>query len=133
MATGAVTALVFGRLLDKIGFKSVFIAFFLSALFAPLVFLGNSLFALVGMILWGIGVGAQDSLLKSILVPVVSITKRSTAFGVFDTGFGIFWFLGSATMGFLYDKSVPALIVFSVLLQLLALPVFLYGKSKIIH
>jgi MFS family permease len=129
MATGAIAALVFGRLLDKIGIASVFVAFFLSAMFAPFVFLGNSLFSLLGMVLWGIGVGAQDSLLKSILIPVIPSDKRSTAFGVFDTAFGIFWFLGSAAMGFLYDRSIPALVAFSVALQLLALPIFALTKD----
>jgi MFS family permease len=83
------------------------------------------------MILWGVGLGAQDSLLKAILSGIVAKEKRSTAFGVFDTGFGIAWFLGSALMGFLYDKSIPALITFSVVLQLTALPVFLFAKRSI--
>jgi MFS family permease len=79
------------------------------------------------MILWGIGMGAQDSLLKAVLSDVVPAEKRSTAFGVFDTGFGIAWFVGSATMGWLYEKSIPALIVFSVLLQLVAVPVLFFA------
>jgi len=32
--------------------------------------------------------GAQDSLLKAVLTSRVLLAKRSTAFGVFDTGFG---------------------------------------------
>ena len=46
--------------------------------------------------------GAQDSLLKAVLVDVIPSEKRSTAFGVFDTGFGIAWFAGSAIMGWAY-------------------------------
>ncbi len=133
MATGAISALVFGWLLDKIGYISVYVVFFLSALFAPFVFLGNSFIVLIGMILWGVGVGAQDSILKAVITPVIPADNRSTAFGFFDTGFGIFWFLGSATMGFLYDKSIIALIIFSVVLQLLALPTFVYAKKQIRH
>jgi MFS family permease len=130
MASGAITALAFGRLLDKIGFAAILIAFFLSAFFAPLVFLGGFASALIGMILWGIGLGAQDSLLKAIVSRVAPQERRSTAFGVFDTGFGIAWFLGSAMMGFLYDRSLPLLIAFSVVLQLAALPVFIIAKSR---
>ena len=73
--------------------------------------------------------GAQDSLLKALLADVVSVAKRSTAFGLFDTGYGIAWFLGSATMGFLYDTSITSLILLSVVLQLVALPVFFWGRS----
>ena len=131
MASGAIAALVFGRLLDHVGFSMVLLAFFLSALFAPLVFLGQFFFALLGMVLWGIGLGAQDSLIKALLSRIIEANKRSTAFGVFDTGFGIAWFLGSAAMGLLYDRSIPALIVFSVVLQLAALPVlFLANKHE---
>ncbi|HLK56930.1 MAG TPA: MFS transporter [Chthonomonadaceae bacterium] len=125
MAWGAVASLIFGRLFDRMGRSAVLVAFFLSALFAPLVFLGGLVLALIGMMLWGIGMGVQDSLLKAILTAVVPKEKRSTAFGLFDTGFGIAWFLGSAAMGLLYDRSIPGLIAFSVILQLAALPVLM--------
>ena len=130
MGIGAIASLVFGRLLDRIGFPILIVAFVLSALFAPFVFLGGASLALIGMMLWGLGMGAQDSLLKAVLTKVVSAAKRSTAFGLFDTGFGVAWFLGSAAMGFLYDKSISAVIVFSVVLQLIALPIFFWGRVE---
>ncbi len=129
MGVGAIGSLVFGRLLDRIGFSVLILVFFLSALFPPFVFLGSAGFAFFGMVLWGIGMGAQDSLLKAVLTKVVSAGKRSTAFGLFDTAFGIAWFLGSATLGFLYDKSIASLITVSVVLQLFALPVFLWARK----
>lgn len=131
MVTGAVAALVFGRLLDKFGLPVVLFAFFLGAFFAPCVFLGKFPVALAGMILWGIGMGAQDSLLKATLSQVIPREKRSTAFGIFDTAFGIAWFVGSAMMGLLYDKSVLAVVIFSVILQLAALPFFFAAHHKI--
>src|SRR6266852_4365691 len=130
MGVGAIAALVFGRLLDRIGLPILLLAFFLSAFFAPFVFLGGAGVALIGMTLWGLGMGAQDSLLKAVLTSVVSAAKRSTAFGVFDTGFGIAWFLGSALLGFLYDHSIVSVIVVSVGLQLLALPLFLWANTS---
>ena len=108
----------------------VLLAFFLSALFAPLVFFGQFGLSLLGMVLWGIGLGAQDSLLKALLSRIIEANKRSTAFGVFDTGFGIAWFLGSATMGLLYNRSIAALVAFSVVAQLAALPVLLLAKKQ---
>jgi len=130
MAVGGISSLIFGRLLDKIGPKVMLIAFFLGAFFAPFVFLGKFVLSTIGMILWGIGLGAQESLLKAMLANVISRDKRSTAFGVFDTGFGIAWFLGSAIMGILYVKSIAALIIFSVVLQIAALPIFIIAINK---
>lgn len=130
MAAGALAALVFGRLLDRVGFSIVLLTFFLSALFAPLVFFGQFGLALLGMVLWGIGLGAQDTLFKALLSPIIESSKRATAFGVFDTGFGIAWFLGSAAMGLLYDRSILALVIFSVVAQLAALPVLLVARRS---
>jgi len=130
MATAAVTAVLFGRLLDRIGYSAAVVAFALSAFFAPFVFLGGLDLALAGMILWGIGTGAQDSLLKAVLSDIIPAERRSTAFGLFDTGFGTFYLLGNTVMGFLYDVSIPALIAFSIILQLAALPVFVLAKKR---
>jgi predicted MFS family arabinose efflux permease len=56
--------------------------------------------------------------------------KRSTAFGVFDNGFGVAWFVGSALMGLLYDRSIRALVVFSMALQIVALPVLAFARTQ---
>jgi predicted MFS family arabinose efflux permease len=44
--------------------------------------------------------------------------------------FGVFWFVGSALMGLLYDHSLLALVVFSVVVQLLAVPLFWIAKQQ---
>ena len=130
MATGAVAALVFGRLLDRAGFGSAYGAFFLSAFSAPFVFGGGFGLALAGMILWGIGIGAQDSLLKAILADVVPAGRRATGFGLFDAVFGGAWFVGSAAMGVLYDRSLEAVVILSVCLQLAALPALFLARKR---
>lgn len=130
MAMGALASLIIGRLLDKIGLPKLLLAFFLPAFSAPLVFMGGSALALTGMMLWGVGLGAQDSSLKAVLSAVIPPEKRSTGFGLFDTGFGIAWFAGSITMGLLYERSLPALVLFSVLFQLAAMPLLLYAKRS---
>ena len=66
---------------------------------------------------------AQGSLFQAVLTGVIPPQKRSMAFGLFDTGYGIAWFVGSAIMGLLYDKSVMAVALFSMILQLAAIPV----------
>src|SRR2546421_11026347 len=130
MGAAALSNFLFGRLFDRTGFPIVFIAFLIGAAFAPMVFLGQFWLALVGMAVWGVGMGAQNSLLKAVLTGVMTVSKRSTGFGLFYTGYGVAWFLGSATMGLLYDRSIIALIVVSMLLQLCALPMFIWARSE---
>jgi len=63
--------------------------------------------------------------MRAAVAGMVPMERRSTAYGIFNAGFGLFWFLGSALMGILYDVSVPSLIIFSVVMQLASLPFFL--------
>jgi len=130
MASGALTSIPLGRLFDRFGANISLFAFLISAAAAPLVLLGTFSFALVGMIFWGIGMSAQGALFQAMLTHVIPPQKRSTAFGLFDTGFGIAWFLGSATIGLLYDKSVVAVALFSMILQLAAIPVIFIANRQ---
>jgi MFS family permease len=125
MGADALSALVFGRLYDRMGFRTLVLATLLSALCAPLVFMGDFSGALLGMVLWGIGMGAQESIMRAAVTGMVAQQRRGTAYGVFNTGYGLAWFLGSALMGVLYDLSLPALIVFSVGAQALSLPLLI--------
>jgi len=49
---------------------------------------------------------------------------------LFDTGYGVACFLGSGVMGLLYDKSILAIALFSVILQLEALPILFIANKK---
>ena len=129
MASSALASIPLGRLFDRFGPNISLFAFLISAAAAPFVFLGTSVPALIGMVFWGIGMSAQGSLFQAMLTGVIPPQKRSTAFGLFDTGYGIAWFVGSAVMGLLYDRSVLAVALFSVILQLTALPVFFIANK----
>lgn len=129
MGIDALAALLFGRLFDRKGISILVFVTFLSSLFAPLVFLGGFELAILGMVLWGIGMGAQESIMRAAIAGMVPPDRRGTAYGVFNTGYGIFWFLGSALMGVLYDKSLVALVVFSVVVQLAAIPLLLMVRK----
>ena len=108
--------------LDRFGLATLIVAVLCSALFAPLVFLGGFYPALGGMALWGIGMGAQESILRATIAGMVPRDCRGVAYGVFNSSYGLAWFAGSAAMGILYDVSLPTLIGFSVLIQLGAIP-----------
>ena len=128
MGVDAVAALQFGRMFDRIGVSSLAIAVFISCFFAPLVFLGNANLALLGMILWGVGMVAQESIMKAAVAGMVPRDRRAWAYGIFYTGYGLSWFLGSVLMGILSDRSIISLVVFSVVIQLAAIPMFMLVK-----
>lgn len=132
MAVDAFSALFFGWLFDKRGIKVLMLSTLISAPFAILIFLVTAQWALfLGVALWGIGMGAQESILKAAVSGIVPKQNRSSGFGVFQTAFGVCWFLGSWLMGALYDVSPTWLVIFSVVTQLASLPFFwLSGRAR---
>jgi len=69
--------------------------------------------------------GAQDSIFKAAIAKLAPKRERGRAYGVFFAFFGFAWWVGSTLMGWLYDRSLPGLVLFSVFTQLAAVPVFL--------
>lgn len=130
MAVSGTGSLVLGRLFDRHGFIVLIALTLVSALFAPLVFLGTFWPALVGAALWGLGMGVHESIIPAAISPMVSVRRRASAFGMFTAGYGIFWFIGSTIIGILYDYSVSAVIVFCVVTQLAAAPVFIWVSHR---
>ncbi len=131
MGMDALSAIVFGRIFDRIGLVTLTFVSLISALFAPLTFLGGFWAALAGMALWGVGMGAQESIMRAAVAGMVARDRRGTAYGIFNAGYGLVWFLGSALMGVLYDVSIPALIAFSVLTQVCSAPLFLISGKRL--
>jgi predicted MFS family arabinose efflux permease len=125
MGVSGIGSLVFGRLFDRLGIVVLLPLTIVAALFAPLVFLGGFWPALIGVALWGLGMGVHESIVPAAVALMVPSQRRASAYGLFTAGYGVFWFLGSALMGVLYAVSLPALIAFSVAAQLAALPVLL--------
>lgn len=124
MGVGGLGSLVFGRLFDHFGIIILVPLTLISALFAPLVFLGGFWVALVGVALWGLGIAVHESIIPAAVAPMVAMERRASAYGLFTAGYGVFWFVGSATIGILYGISLPALIAFSLVAELAALPLF---------
>jgi len=125
MAVSGTGSLVLGRVFDRSGFTVLIVLTVVAALFAPLVFLGSFWPSLIGMALWGLGMGVQESLIPAAVAPIVPETRRASAYGMFTAGYGICWFLGSAAIGLLYQVSVHAAIAFCVAVQLAAVPLLM--------
>jgi MFS family permease len=75
MAVDGLGALVLGSLFDRIGIWTMALATIVSAA-APLVFLGNFPLAVIGMACWGLGTGAQDSVMRATISRLAPQQRR---------------------------------------------------------
>jgi MFS family permease len=130
MGVSGTGSLIFGRLFDRFGILILVPLTVLSALFAPLVFLGGFCPALLGAALWGLGMGVHESIIPAAVAPMVSRHLRASAYGLFTAGYGIFWFIGSAVIGFLYDRWISAVVAFCVVAELAAIPCFILVRRQ---
>jgi predicted MFS family arabinose efflux permease len=130
MAVSGIGSLVFGRLFDRTGIGILVPLTIVGALFAPLVFLGGFWAGLVGVSLWGIGMGVHESIIPAAVAPMVSPDRRASAYGLFTGAYGVAWFLGSVVIGALFSVSLGAVVAFSVLAELAAIPLILKVRRQ---
>src|SRR5258706_2172131 len=131
MAVEGIAALACGRLYDRFGIGVLAGGIALSLLALPLAFLYGPAGAATSVVCWGIGMGAQDAILRSGIARAVSMNKRGTAFGTFNAVFGVMWFAGSAAMGLLYEQSIVMLVAFGVAAQVVAAAMFLGLRGRL--
>ena len=133
MAVNGITALLFGGLFDRFGLNALVLGILISLLALPFGFLGGSAGAIASIACWATGLGAQDACLRSGIASVVSMNNRGNAFGAFNGVYGVMWFLGSLTMGILYSRSLLALVIFGVVMQLGAAVMFFRLRGMLTH
>ncbi len=133
MGVDAVAALVIGKAYDifktrrnneKAGLTTL-IAIPAFSLFIP-VFVFSTKFSLclAGAIIWGIVMGAHETIMKSAIADLTPLKKRGTGYGIFNTAYGLAIFIGSAFVGLLYEHSIFAVIIISIVIEIAAFPVF---------
>ncbi len=125
MGISGLAALVLGRVFDRVGFRMLVGLTIVSSAFAPLAFSGSAWLAGVGVGLWAVGMGVHESLMPAAIAPMVPPVRRASAYGLFTAVYGLAWFAGSAVMGILYDAALPAVMAFSVIAELAAVPLLL--------
>jgi MFS family permease len=131
MGVVGLTALIFGRLFDRYGIQVIAAGIIISLFTLPLGFLGGTVGGYLSVVCWATGLGAQDATLRSGIAQVVSMNKRGAAFGAFNAVYGVLWFLGSVAMGVLYDRSLMALVVFGMVVQILSAGIFVWIKRPL--
>lgn len=121
MGASGAGALLFGWIFDKRGMAVIIPAILAGAASAPLAFLGSTVPAFIGTVLWGFAIGTQQTLTSASVAKLVPQSERARAYGLFSAIYGVAWFAGSALLGELYDISVTALVIVAVVAQLAAI------------
>ncbi|MEM0140610.1 MAG: MFS transporter [Thermoplasmatales archaeon] len=130
MGLGGIGSLVFGRVMDRMGMKVIAPLIFVSAIGIPLVWFGNFQSAMVGIALWGLGTGVQESLIPAVLSKMIPISRRASAIGILTAAYGISLFVGGVIIGFLYIVGIRELVIFGMAAELAAIPVFLIVSRR---
>ncbi len=127
MGVDAIAALIAGHWFDKKGIITLTFPIFLSSLAPLFILLFQQTWSLVlGVILWGIGMGAQESVLKAVVAKLIPKTHRARGYGIFATVFGLFWFIGSLIIGITYDMNLYLVVGFVILMECAGIAVLIY-------
>lgn len=121
MAVEALAALVVGWAYDRIGARVLYAVPVLVAVVPALALSSGLAGVFVGIAVWGFAFGVQDSTVKALVADLVDARRRATAYGVFAGIQGALAVAGGAVIGWLYEVSLPALVVVVALSQALAL------------
>lgn len=100
MLVDAASAIALGKWYDAMGPRVMGIIATATAVAAPLLFLGNIPAIVVGITIWGLGMGVIEGVLRAGVSDLAPAHRRGAAFGLFHLVFGLPWFAGSVLMGF---------------------------------
>ena len=133
MGVDGVVALIIGKAYDKVGLKTLISIPLLTLLIPFFAFSTSYGFALFGIILWGAVMGIHETVMRAAIADLIPIARRGTAYGIFNTVYGVSFLFGSAVMGFLYDKAPGAIGGFVVLLEVVSVPILFAVLKELRH
>ena len=130
MAVDGIAALVIGKLYDTRGLVVLIIIPVLSIAGALFAFSGQTSAAVLSMIIWGIVMGAHETVMRSAVADLTPSSKRGTGYGIFNAAYGIAVFIGSAVMGIFYERSLLLLISGIVAVEIAAVILFFIMRKE---
>jgi MFS family permease len=129
MVMDAVVAPVIGKTYDKKGMISLIA---IPVLTLPIPFLGFShhyIMVVAAVVLWGSVMGVHETIMRAAIADLTPLHSRGFAYGIFYTLYGTAWFIGSSAMGFLYEISISYIFSFIVIVEVIAIILFLLFRS----
>jgi len=125
MGVDALAALLVGKTYDKVGLIALLAVPFLTLPIPFLAFSYSYNLVLIGIVLWGVVMGIQETIMRAAIADLTPMERRGFAYGIFHTVYGASLFLGAGLMGLFYELSINYLILFVVIMELISIPLFL--------
>ncbi len=130
MAVEAVAALATGGLYDRSGARVLYPLPLLVAVVPALVFADRLAVVLLGVAVWGVATGVQDSTVKALVADLVPAGSLATAYGVFAAAQGGAALIGGGLAGLLYADHLGALVAVVAVLQVASLATLLLAVRE---
>jgi MFS family permease len=121
-----VVAIVIGKTYDIYKFK--ILTFLPVITFLLVIFSFNGYFytAIISVLLYGTVLAIHESVMRSAVADLTKVSKRGFSYGIFTFIFGLGYFLGNVTIGFLSNKGYVYVVIFSGLTQFISLLLLIY-------
>ena len=107
MLVDGAAALATGSLYDRVGPKTLLALPVLSAMIPLFAYSGSVAVVVVGVILWGMTTGVQESTMRAYVADILPSGQRATGYGFFALVTGAGTMLGGAIAGWLYGAGGP--------------------------
>jgi len=121
MGVDAIVALIVGKLYDQIGLKCLFIIPFLTIFLPFFAFSHHYTIAFFSVIFWGGIMGVHETIMRAAISDLTSLSCRATAYGIFNTSYGLAWLIGSSLIGLMYGLSIKLIISFVLVTESISL------------
>lgn len=130
MLIDAAVAPVSGKLYDQKGII-LLLAIPLIGIIIPFLGFGMSRELIyAAAILFGVSIGIQETVLRAVVADRIHISKRGTAYGIFNTVYGAGFFIGGVLVGWLYENIQGMAPVTPAIISILACGVFFMIKRE---
>jgi len=124
MAIDALSALLLGFMFDKKGFSILILIPLLTLPILPLVLSNIQYLIILGIIIWGFVMGLHESVGKAVIGRIIG-SRMAFGYGILNAIYGISWFVGSLIMGLIYELSLGYLIIFSLIIEIISIIIFI--------
>jgi MFS family permease len=104
----APAAILSGYAFDKLGIRVLILPFLLS-IFPPLLAMASSELPMLiaSAAIFGLVLGMQESIYRAAVAELTPISSRGTAYGIFNTAYGVGFLISGVVFGWMIDNQAP--------------------------